>query len=129
MDRGTGEIAKIEHELEILRPRYAIFAYWAVVVKWFCTIAAVVVLALLALLATREPVMALFMTFVAVFVVLMVWLSHPHVGRFRWIDLVSPAPRLAWGSWVRRPASEAMSIETMVAERETRLAQLRSSRT
>lgn len=126
MAGSTGEIARIEHELEILRSRYAIFSYWAVVVKWFCIGSAMVILALLALLATHQPIMALFLTFLVVFLVVTVWLSNPNVGRFRRIDLVSPGPRWDWGGWAKRPASEAMVIEGMIAERDARLAQLRS---
>jgi hypothetical protein len=127
MTDNAAEIAKIEHELEILRSRYAIFAYWARVVKWFCIAAAVIIPALLALAATPHPVMALFMTFFIVFVVLVFWLASPGTGRFRWIDLVSPGPRVAWGGFAKMPASEAMAIESMITQREARLADLRSA--
>ena len=122
MTDNAAEIAKIEHELEILRSRYAIFAYWAKVVKWVCIGAAVVIPTLLILAAvTKDPIMALLIAF-AVGLPVLVTCLFAAFSRFRWIDLVSPAP---WGGlWYK---SEAMAIEAMIAEREARLAQLRSS--
>jgi hypothetical protein len=35
MSPAAAEIAKIEHELDILRSRYAIFQRWAKIMKWF----------------------------------------------------------------------------------------------
>ncbi len=122
---NAAEIAKIEHELEILRSRYAIFSYWAVVVKWFCIVAAVIIVALLVLMAvTRDPVMALLLTFVVVLFPLAFCLS---LKDLRWIDVISPGPPWGRGSLGRQ--SEARIVEEMVAEREARLKQLRSSQT
>lgn len=125
MDGGTREIASIEHELEILRSRYAIFSFWAVVTKWFCIAAAATTVALLVLMATtRDSMMALFVTFFLVINFLLVYLSTDFKD-FRWIDLISPGP--LWASGEMGRMSEARVIETMVAEREARLTQLRSS--
>ena len=133
MTTNAAEIAKIEHELDILRSRYAIFAYWATVVKWVFMAAAVIVVALILILGVfRDPLLAGFMAFVIAAIVGTIYLGMR--GKLRWIDVVSPAPwprGFGWGGasiFERGPRSEAVVVEDMIADREARLAELRGSR-
>jgi hypothetical protein len=127
MNRAADETAKIEHELEILRSRYAIMVRWAMITKWYAIAAAVFATCLALTYAPFHDPLAVFM----VAAIVMVFVAGLYLVRdrnYRWIDAVSPPPGWphapGFGPW-RGPRSEAMAIETMIAEREARLADIR----
>ena len=109
-DRST-----IEHELEILRTRYALMQKWAHITEWFFVTASGVI-AIVAIVAFMmgDPAtggVALLACLCTAFFIL--W----YRGR-RWIDGISAS--LSYGqTWPMR--SEAQAIEIMIAEREQRL--------
>lgn len=111
--------ARIEHELEILRTRYALMEKWARITQWFFVIACGV-LAIVAIVAFMmgDPEIGgvcLLAVCGTAFFVLWFWNGG-------WIDMISATPTelRTWGT-----PSEARAIETMIAEREGRLQDLR----
>ena len=114
----SDERLRIEHDLAILRSRYALMQKWAIITKWFViaccpVLAAIVVYALIA----AEPLEAALVVFlVSILVTIMIVLRH-----VRWIDAISGPPR---GFSASPGISEARAIESMIAEREQRLREL-----
>jgi hypothetical protein len=142
MTGAETEIQRIEHELQILRARYALFAKCARVMKVFCAVVIPltgVLLVVLILRAFPEDVTAA-LFFIGMYIVvaaIITWLclsmSPPGGGPRHWldasrmIDIVSPQPpvvgyRRTW------PFSEAQAIERMITGREQRLAEIREAR-
>jgi hypothetical protein len=133
MSPAADEIARIEHELDILRSRYAIFERWAKIMKWFSiSLAVVVTAAIVGYGIVRDPLVAAVMALVVVVIGGAIYLIRDssayrwiYLTRAssadRWIDSVSPSPGWRCGG----PKSEAAAIETMIAEREARLADIR----
>jgi hypothetical protein len=131
MSPAPDEVARIEHELDILRSRYAIFQRWARITKWYCIGIAVTVPAALIWYAMRyvvafDPFIAGFMIIATLLVCAGLYLARDR--NWRWIDAVSPPPGWprapGFGPW-KGPQSEAIAIEAMIAEREARLAALK----
>jgi hypothetical protein len=128
MNRAADETAKIEHELDILRSRYAIFVRWARITKWYAMAAAVFATCLALTYAPLHDPLAVFVV-AAMVIVFVAGLYLVRDRNWRWIDAVSPAP--GWphapGFWPRRGVeSEAIAIEAMIAEREKRLAEIKA---
>lgn len=115
------EITQIERELEILRSRYALMERWAKVTMYVVRAGMVIVLLIgMYGILTGEYLGAAAAGLVLIVLLLCVVTGW---GRLRWIDLISwPAPRCIWQPW----ESEAAAIERMIAEREARLAVLKS---
>jgi hypothetical protein len=142
MTGAETEIQRIEHELQILRARYALFAKCARVMKVFCAVVIPltgVLLVVLILRAFPEDVIAAFFfigmyIFVAA-IITWLWLSMspPEGGPRHWldpprmIDLVSPQ-RMVWEFRRTWPFSEAQAIERMITVREQQLAEIREAR-
>ena len=121
MGPAADEIAKIEHELDILRSRYVIFQRWARIMKWFSiTLAVVVTAAIVSYGIVRDPLVAVVMTVVVVVIAGGAYLMPG--SAYRWIDLASPSPGWRCGG----PKSEAVAVEAMIADREKRLAELKA---
>ena len=119
MSPAADEIAKIEHELDILRSRYAIFQRWARIMKWFfISLAVAVTAAIVSYGIVRDPLVAIVMTVVAVVIAGGAYVTRGDRNR-RWIDVASPGP-----DYGRQ--SEATAIETMIADREKRLAEIKA---
>ena len=115
---ASDERLKIEHDLAILRSRYALMQKWAVITKWFfigcCPVlAAIVVYALIA----GDTVSAA----LTVFLVLILAMAVIALPPIRWIDAISGSPHGFAGTLA---VSEARAIESMIAEREQRLREL-----
>ena len=92
MADNAAEIAKIEHELEILRSRYAIFERWAKVAKWFVIGVAVIVSAtIIGYGLIHDLLVAMLMTLVVVVIAAAFYLTGDYRA-LRWIDVVSPPP-------------------------------------
>jgi hypothetical protein len=130
MTDNAAEIAKIEHELEILRTRYATFERWAKVVKSFVIgIAAIVSVTTIGYGVIYDPLVAALVILVVAVIAGAFYLTGDYRA-IRWIDVVSPPPgwprEIGWFPH-RGPASEAIAIESMIAIREARLAELRGS--
>jgi hypothetical protein len=108
--------AKIEHELEILRTRYALMQKWGRITQWFfvITTGVIALIAICAFVIGNVEVggVCLLVLLAVAFCAVYQW------GR-RWIDMISPPPR-AWRTWPTT-TSEARAIEMMIAEREQRL--------
>jgi hypothetical protein len=117
MNRAADETAKIEHELDILRSRYAIFQRSARIMKWY-----IIALAVIAASAgvgyslAYDPLVAAIIVVVVAVVGVAFYLTRGQAPRL--IDFTSPGPDYA-------RISEAAAIETMIAEREARLADIR----
>jgi hypothetical protein len=128
MNRDADESAKIEHELDILRSRYAIFQRWARITRWYFIALAVIVPTFLVAYAPFPDLVT--SVFVAGSVILAGAGLYLACDRnWRWIDAVSPAPGWPHGNmWGVGPKSEAAAIETMIANREARLADIRKQR-
>jgi len=146
---GTGtEIQRIEHELRILRARYALFAKCARIMKVFCAVVIPltgVLLVVLILRAFPEDVTAA-LFFIGIYTstaAIIAWLclsrSPPEGGPRHWLDAwrmidhISPQPYPSGGffPFYRRntgPFSEAQEIERMITVREQRLAEIREAR-
>jgi hypothetical protein len=100
MNDDRSEAAQIERELEILRSRYALMERSAKVAK-----------------IGNMP--ALFMSLAILVIAALSVLLYPNA---RWIDIVTPEP-FAAGRFSHR-TSEAEIVETQIADREQRLAQI-----
>jgi hypothetical protein len=107
--------AKIEHELEILRARYALMHKWGRITQWFfvITTGVITVIAICAFIIGNVEVggVCLLIVLAVAFCALYQW-GQP------WIYMISP-PRRIW-----QAPSEARAIEMMIAEREQRLRDL-----
>jgi hypothetical protein len=125
MNRAADETAKIEHELEILRSRYAIFRRWARITKWYVIVVAVIVTCFAVAYAPFHDPLAV----VVVAAMVILYVGGLYLARnrdYRWIDAVSPPPGWPHGNMFGiGPKSEAAAIETMIADREARLADIR----
>jgi hypothetical protein len=119
MNDDRSEAAQIERELEILRSRYALMERSAKVAK-IGFIAFLAIMAALAIVGVAAGnVLVVFVTLaVLVFATLLV-VAYPNA---RWIDIVTPE-RFAQRSFSHR-TSEAEIVETQIADREQRLAQI-----
>lgn len=137
------EIQRIEHELEILRARYALFEKYARVMKVFCAVVIPLTGVLLVILILRafpeDVTAALFFIGMYIFVAAIItWLclsmSPPEGGPRHWldawrmIDLISPQRPFPWYRRNTGPFSEAQEIERMITVREQRLADIREAR-
>jgi hypothetical protein len=136
------EIHRLEHELQILRARYALFAKCARIMKVFCAVVIPltgVLLVVLILRAFPEDVTAA-LFFIGIYTstaAIIIWLclsrSPPVGGPRHWldaprmIDLISPQ-RPFPGYRRTGPFSEAQAIERMITVREQRLAEIREAR-
>jgi predicted membrane chloride channel (bestrophin family) len=127
MSPAAAEIAKIEHELDILRSRYAIFQRWAKIMKWFFIgLAVTISLAFVGYGTLHDALVAVIVSVIIVVIVAGLYLTRNDTAYHRWIDVVSPAPGWPWGRIFNiGPKSEAAAIETMIAEREARLADIK----
>jgi cytochrome bd-type quinol oxidase subunit 2 len=140
MDRNA-EIARIRHELDILRARYATYERWGRVLRIFFMIWTPLFFALAAALIVKafmaDPFMGGFFAVLAVVACLLLWLTRgPNSSlpflRGRWVDAASSMgagislyPGVASVRLTRR--SDAREIEDQIAERERRLAELGES--
>ena len=131
------EVQRIEHELQILRARYALFEKCTRIMKAFCAVViplSAVLLVVLILRAFPEDVtVALFfigmLSLVAAIIIIWIRLGWPPpeggprhwLDAWRMIDFVSPKPWYTRNTW---PSSEAQEIERMITEREQRLAEI-----
>jgi hypothetical protein len=144
MTGAETEIQRIEHELQILRARYALFAKCARIMKVFCAVVIPltgVLIVVLILRAFPEDVTAA-LFFIGIYIstaAIITWLclsrSPPEGGPRHWldarrmIDLISPQRPLPWYNWYSTgPFSEAQEIERMITVREQRLAEIRGAR-
>jgi cell division protein FtsW (lipid II flippase) len=120
MSPASDEIARIEHELDVLRSRYAIFQRLAAVMKWF--VVALVVIVPCAIVSygvvNDDRLIAALALTIGLIVITGLFLRY-RAKNFRWIDVASP------GLSPADRQSEAAAIETMIAEREQRLAELK----
>jgi hypothetical protein len=142
------EIQLIEHDLQILRERYALFKKCARIMKLYCAVTIPLIAVLLVVVILRafpeDMTVALFLIGVLTLIVaILVWIRlrwpPPKEGPRHWldswrmIDLISPQPYPSgdFFPWYRRntgPFSEAQEIEYMITVREQRLAEIRGSR-
>jgi hypothetical protein len=116
MSPAADEIARIEHELDILRSRYAIFQRGAEWVRRTLIVAGLIVACLILWRLLHNDLLGTAMIVVICTAGLLIIVSS---WKDRLIDVVSP---------IRvRPSdlSEAQEIEEMIALREKRLAELR----
>jgi hypothetical protein len=117
MADNAAEIAKIEHEIDILRARYALFERGA---EWLrrTLVAAGIILA--GLILWRIILGDFFGAVLVVIICVSTWLGVLRYRKKRLIDLVSAT---------RFPQffgpSEAREIQTMIAMREKRLAEIK----
>ncbi|MEA2992598.1 MAG: hypothetical protein QOD40_1518 [Alphaproteobacteria bacterium] len=132
-DQPATELAQIEHELEVLRSRYAIMERWGRILKAFFLVflplaaSGIVIYALM-----DDVVVGLFIIGIVLAVAAIIWLSrddtkNPSGLPVRWIDMASPNG--PWNNYflyrAARFPSEARAIEEMIAARETLLAELK----
>ena len=140
MDRNA-EIARIRHELDILRARYATYERWGRVLRIFFMIWTPLFLVLVAALIVKaflaDPFMGGFFAALAVVACLLLWLTRDRNSslpllRGRWVDAASSMgagislyPGVASLRLTRR--SDAREIEDQITKRERRLAELGES--
>jgi hypothetical protein len=117
MASSADEIAKIEHELAILRERYALYQRGA---EWVrrTLIAAGIVIA--GLILWRIILGDVFGAILIVIICVIMLLGGIRYRRRRLIDIVSEIRVMPHGR------SEAREIEEMIAQREKRLAELKA---
>jgi hypothetical protein len=118
MSPAPDEIARIEHELDILRSRYAIFQRGAEWARRTLIVAALIVACLILWRVLHNDLLGTAMIVVICTAGLLIIIRS---RKDRLIDIVSP---------IRvRPSSlsEAQEIEEMIALREKRLAELKAS--
>jgi hypothetical protein len=137
MDRDA-EIARIRHELDVLRTRYSTYERWGRVLRIFFMIWTplflVVVAALIIKAFLADPFMGGFFAALAVVACLVLWLTRAPQSPFpllrgRWVDAASS---LGMGislypgvvSFGLTQRSDAQEIEQQIAEREQRLVEL-----
>jgi hypothetical protein len=125
MDRDA-EIAEIRRELDILRTRYALYAEWGRILKIFFTIGVPLMavggaVTAIAIFGTDALLAAFFVFMIAVMAAVIWLIMNLGVGGRApgWIDLASPPARFTITS-----PSDARVIETQIAARERRLAEL-----
>jgi hypothetical protein len=119
MNDDSSEAAQIERELEILRSRYALMERSAKVAKigFIVFLATMVVLAGVGIAVGN--MVAVFVTLAILVIAVLLVVAYPNA---RWIDIVTPE-RFAQRSFSHR-TSEAEIVETQIADREQRLAQI-----
>jgi hypothetical protein len=124
MGPAADEITKIEHELDILRSRYAIFQRWARITKWFFIgVATIISCVGVGYGIVYDSLVAAIVSVVVVVLGGAVYLTRGDRD-YRWIDMISPGP----GPLGTR-TSEAAAIERMITEREARLVEIRTGQT
>jgi hypothetical protein len=116
MGSSADEIAKIEHELAILRERYAIYQRGAEWVRRTLIVAAIVIAGLI---LWRLILGDFFGTVLIVIICAITLLAGIHYRKRRLIDIVSEIRVMPHGR------SEAREIEEMITLREKRLAELK----
>jgi hypothetical protein len=116
MSPAAAEIARIEHELDILRSRYANFERSARITKWLFIGLALIITSLWVVCLVYDPLAAALVAGIAFVLGGAIYLTRGD-PEYRWIDVVSLG-RL--GARI----SEAEAIERMIVERETRLAEI-----
>jgi hypothetical protein len=134
-DRSQDEIRQIEQDLENLERRYATLED---AVRWLklgfrVIAAALIALAIVSLIIGRYDLVAVATGFLLL-IALGVGLGPRSLGpglpwarrQTRWIDIIGWRPPGVLGVGVKR--SEAMAIEDMIADRQSRLARLREKR-
>jgi hypothetical protein len=124
---AADEIAKIEHELDILRSRYAIFERTAKIAKWCFIVVTVAILLAFVCYGIHDPLAAAIVGTIFVVIGGGVYLTRHSTPHHRWIDVASPPPGWPWGRVFNiGPKSEAEAIEIMIAERERRLIEIKA---
>jgi len=134
MERDT-EIAQIEHDLEILRARYALYDRTGRILKGLAPLcgALITIGAVVALIKIFERDFLFGAIFIVV-VLICVWIFWPTFSydkSIRWIDIVSIPMVIYSNPWRYDPrsgprnfCSDAMIIERQIAQLEQRLAEL-----
>ena len=117
MSNGNGEVAKIEHELAILRDRYALYQRGAEWVRRTLIVASIVIAGLI---LWRIILGDFFGTILVVIICVSTLLAGIRYRKRRLIDIVSEA------RFPHRGRSEAREIEEMIALREKRLAEIKN---
>jgi hypothetical protein len=123
-DVRATEIGRIEQELAALREHYAVLQRGGERLRMFVPIAFVALAALLVALMIKDLAAGLFALFIALVVVAIGYVTRtigPRSKKFRWIDAAVPAPHEFYFG-----PSEAERTETWIADRERRLAELKS---
>jgi hypothetical protein len=121
------EVAKIEHELELLRESYATMVYWARVLKVFIWSLTIPLACVIAYAMYTDVLAGIVFMMASLAVIALIWISRDIDTQYRWIDFATPR-NLGWfGPWPRRgdPISEAQAVEFLITEREQRLAELK----
>jgi cell division protein FtsW (lipid II flippase) len=110
------EVARLQHELAMLRERYAIIERNGRRIRVFCLLAPIP-LAFLAVYALWKDVVAaaFFLAFIAIVAILLRLLLTESTERFRWIDFGTPG-----SEFDHRGPSEARKVEAAIAQREAR---------
>jgi hypothetical protein len=117
MNRAADEIARIEHELQILRSRYANFERSAKITNWLFIGVAVMIAFLWVVCVVYDPLAAALVAAIAFVFGGAIYLTHGD-PEYRSIDVISLE---TLGARI----SEAEAIERMIAEREARLAEIK----
>jgi hypothetical protein len=114
-----GEAAQIEHELAILRSRYVLMQRSAKLTKMGFVVFLGIMAALAIFAMALGNVLAAFVSLFILVIAALLILIFPNA---RWIDIVTPEPFAARAFSHR--TSEAEIVESQIAEREQRLAQI-----
>jgi hypothetical protein len=116
------EVARLQHELAMLRERYAIIERNGRRIRVFCLLTPIP-LAFIAVYALwKDLVAAVFaLAFIALIAILLRLLRTEKTETFRWIDFGTPSSS---SSEFAREPSEARKVEAAIAQREARLREL-----
>jgi hypothetical protein len=112
------EVARLEHELAALRSQYANLERNGRVAKRFSALMLVVVAELLGYLLWTDFVKGALFLVIAMAIGAFAWFARRD---FRWIDAGTPVVEVGFGP------SQAQKVERWIADREGRLAELRSA--
>jgi glutathione S-transferase len=113
------EIARLERELAALRSQYVNLARNGRVAKRSVVFLLAALAVLLGYLLWKDFVMGAFALIMAAAFAALVWLTRPRT--FRWIDVGTPTGEFHVGP------SQAQKVEQWIADRESRLSELRSA--
>jgi hypothetical protein len=116
------EAARLQHELAMLRERYAIIERNGRRIKVFCLLTPIPLISVAVYALWKDFVAAaFFLAFIAIIAILLRLLRTEKAEPFRWIDFGTPSPSMS--EFAPGP-SEARKVEAVIAEREARLREL-----
>jgi hypothetical protein len=119
------EVAQLQHELAMLRERYAIIERNGRRVRVFCLLTPIPLAFVVVYALWKDFLAAAFaLAFIALVAILLRLLRTERTETFRWIDFGTPSPSIS--EFAPGP-SEARKVEAAIAQREARVREITHS--